>query len=41
MSCGPSPQTFRLLDAYVGWDPETGVDAYKNLSGLQEIDDVI
>ena len=22
MSCGPEPQTFRLLDSYVGWDPE-------------------
>jgi hypothetical protein len=40
MSCGPSPQTFRLLDAYVGWDVGDDAEFYKNLSGLQEIEGV-
>ncbi|MER6912548.1 phage tail protein [Streptomyces sp. NPDC000594] len=26
MSCTPGPGTFRLLDAWIGWDPDTGGD---------------
>lgn len=41
MSCGPSPQNFRLLDAYVGWDVDV-IDKlnWKNLSGLEEAEGV-
>ncbi|EOD58695.1 phage tail protein, partial [Amycolatopsis vancoresmycina] len=31
MSCGPAPATFRLLDAYTGWDEE-GVDGVVGLT---------
>ncbi|MGO4760795.1 hypothetical protein AB4212_71210, partial [Streptomyces sp. 2MCAF27] len=27
MTCAPHPATFRLLDAYVGWDESTEPDA--------------
>lgn len=36
MSCGPGPVTFRLLDAYVGWD---AIDA-TGLAGLADPDGV-
>ena len=40
MSCGPSAQTFRLLDAYVGWDVSADKENWKHLSGLEEPDGV-
>src|SRR6185503_3605783 len=40
MSCGPSVQMFRLLDAYVGWDVGDDQKNWKNLSGLKEPDGV-
>lgn len=36
MSCAPGPATFRLLDAYVGWDPGEAV----GLVGLSDPDGV-
>jgi phage tail-like protein len=36
MSCRDDNPTFRLLDAFVGWEAEAEADAYKNLTGLDE-----
>jgi phage tail-like protein len=35
VSCGPSTATFRLLDAYAGWDP-VAPDGAKRLRGLDD-----
>jgi hypothetical protein len=36
MSCASGIPTFRLLDAYVGWDVGPDIDDYKNLAGLDD-----
>jgi phage tail-like protein len=37
MTCGPHPPTFRLLDAYVGWDPADvhGIAGLRDPAGLR------
>ena len=36
MSCNGASTTFRLLDAFVGWDAAEDADSYKYLTGLDE-----
>jgi phage tail-like protein len=36
MSCGGAYQTFRLLDAFVGWEVSSDVLDHQNLAGLDE-----
>ncbi|MFE7132058.1 phage tail protein I [Streptomyces sp. NPDC057638] len=38
MSCSPHPATFRLLDAYVGWDPEPTGTGVVGVTGLDDPD---
>ena len=38
MSCGGGTPTFRLLDAFIGWDAGPKEDSYKNLTGLDDPD---
>ncbi|GLF93375.1 phage tail protein [Streptomyces yaizuensis] len=42
MTCTPGPATFRLLDAYIGWDPDTdgGEPATHGIVGLDDPDGI-